>query len=484
MGEITRIGEFGAELPAWTLAEEAFPELQEEARHHAVSFLGGIAIRGEADEVVTPNRTNETSLMAASQMAALGDERARRVVYNNAAADVAERLFKAAHQTKIHMKMVDGHLEQEGRRLTDIHRSTLEHTVLNGEMLRRSNYELQNAILFQRLHQAGVLEGFDAVVFSPSPTAMSIEEKRQYGLFVDTESCSIQYLTASGQDITLETAFVAGKLSPTSPRHDLKAIQKLAEMHGLNLQAVDGTELLRHVILIPKEQAEGVAGVVEWYDDAAGGTFYGQANPRQDYQVYAAQCLERSRDFEGMVQNIVDQLICESHSFKSPLDAIMRLDELSAQFSRERAVHDVSIDVAVFGEQAAMHIQEARFFLERGELDRAESAMEMARKTDQSSSCPLFKSIVNEGGGDDPSGASSNEEVGGKKWGNCPYCQALVYVDPCAKRITCIDCTAMVVDGKIISRGNGGTRKRRAEAEAKRTHEKAVSAGSLALVHA
>jgi hypothetical protein len=98
-------------LPSWSLAADIFPELNAETRQEATRFLGGIAIRGETGEVITQH-SNKASLMAATQLAAFGDKQARQVIYNNAAADVAERLFKAGHQTKITMRVVGGRLEQ------------------------------------------------------------------------------------------------------------------------------------------------------------------------------------------------------------------------------------------------------------------------------------------------------------------------------------------------------------------------------------
>jgi hypothetical protein len=462
----------------WSLASELVPDLEREAQRRTIQFLGGVAIRGEAGEPIAPAESNKSNLMTATQLAAMGDAQARRMIYNNAATDVAERLFKAAHQTKIQMHMVDGHLEQEGRLLTDIHRSTLEHTVLNGEMLRRTKSELKNALLFEQLHQRGILRDYDAVVFSPSSTTMSPAEKKSYGLFVDTESCSIQYLTATGDSVVLETAFVAGKITPESDRHDIAAIRRLAGMHGLELKTTDGTDMLQHVLLIPKAQTKGVADVVEWYDDAAGGTFYGQAVPRQDYHQYAESCLRRSAEFDDMVQEIVAQLISEAHTFTQPMDAILRLDELSGQFSIKRAIHDVSIDEAVFGRQAAQHVRDARFFMEQGDIGRAEDSLAQAQATNESSSCPLFKGET--GNGDPQGSGAQEEEPSEKKWGHCPYCRALVFVDPCAKRIACWDCTALVVNGKIISTGNGGTRKRQQEAVSRReTQEKKLGQRSL-----
>lgn len=442
----------------WELAATAHPEIQEKAWQKTAQLIGGMAIRGTVEGFVPPERSNESSLMAATQQAALGDEASLRVVTRNVGTDVAERLFKAGHQTKVDMEFVDGNLEQDGRPLVDIHRNTLEHTVLNDEMMSKTTFELQGVVLAQLLYRAGILTKYNLLLCSPSSTRMTPEEKRRYGMFVDTDSCSIQLLSTNGSQATLETAFVAGKVAPNAPRHDIKAIQALAAAHGITIDTSDGTEMLQHVMLIPKEQAPGVANVVEWFDDAAGGTFYGQDKPRQDYQAYAESCYERSKDFDGMVQDIVAQLVSESHTFMTPMDAVLRLDELSAAASRKRALHDNSIDVAIFGAKAAEQIQEARFFMERGQIDRAEMAMAKAAALDESGTCPLFKGSSSAGG--EGGGSSSQEEIGGKKWGHCPYCKALVYVDPCAKRISCWDCTALVVNGKIISTGNGGTRGR------------------------
>ncbi len=503
--------------PGMLIAEQAFPELQQAAELDTVHFLGGVALHGvEVETSGGPEKPNTSSLMAATQLAALGDEQARKVVARNVATDIAERLFKAAHQTTVTMRMVNGHLEQDGRLLTDIHRNTLEHTVLIAEMMRRTKYELTNAMLFERLHRAGLLRDYDAIVFSPSSTEMSAAQKKDYGLFADTESCSIQLLMAEGNDVTLQTAFVAGKRSPDSDRHDLGAIQQLAAERGLEVDTSDGSGVLSHVFLVPKTDVANVADIVRWYDDAAGGTFYGLDLPRQDYLAYAQACEERSSDFGGMVESITEQLLAEAHDFRTPLEAILRLDELSEQYSVEHAVRDGSIDAAVFGETAAMHIEEARFFMQQGQYDRAEESLSMAQQTAESSSCPLFKSSdTTTAKGPDGAGGNNEEGAGEKKWGNCPYCKAKVFIDPCAKKISCWDCTATVINGKVISKGNGGTAKRMAEAESRRqqkaqdarmaqehdsefaaeatelfdhetasSHEEAAAAGSLALANA
>jgi len=67
------------------------------------------------------------------------------------------------------------------------------------------------------------------------------------------------------------------------------------------------------------------------------------------------------------------------------------------------------------------------------------------------------------------------EETSTKKMMTCPYCSAKVYDDPCAAILKCWDCAATVVNGRVISQGNGGSKARAAakkEAEAARKVER------------
>jgi len=452
--------------PVWKLAE-SFTRENERAKEETQRLLGSIAIRGEAAATTAETANTEQTLMTAVKLAAQGDTSARTVIKNNVVTDVAERLFKAAHQTQISMQFKNGKLQQEGRLLTNIHKNTLEHTLLNKEMLRRSQHELHNAHMFEQLHASGVLKTHDAVVFSPASTAMSLAEKKKYNFFIDTETCSIQWLSANGDDVTLGSAFVAGKRDPQSERHDIATIHKMAAQGGVELTETDGTELIQHVFLMPKGAFHHVGHVVRWYDQAAGGTFYGQDAPVQDYDAYANVCQQRTEGFDGTVEKIVQQLMSEADAFKTPMEAIMRLDELSERYCVKEAITDLSLDAAVFGKVAAQHIMDARMYLAVGDYDSFNSSLRKAQATADSASCPLAKERAT--GESDANGDTTSEEGDSQeKWMNCPYCSAKVFADPCATKLSCWDCTAMVFNGKVISKGNGGTQKRRAQrAEAK-----------------
>jgi hypothetical protein len=445
--------------PGWKLAE-FFKDENERAKQETRRLLGAIAIRGEA--VASTEVTNtEQTLMTAIKRASCGDASAENVIRNNVATDVAERLFKAAHQTRISMQFKDGKLQQEGRLLTNIHKNTLEHSLLNKEMLRRSQYELHNAHVFEQLHASGVLKTHDAIVFSPSSTAMSLADKKKYNFFIDTETCSIQRLSADGNDVTFESAFVAGKRTPQSQRHDIAAIQKMAAEGGIELTDADGTEIIQHVFLVPKNEFRHVGQVVKWYDQAVGGTFYGQDAPVQDYDAYAKVCEERTKGFDETVEKIVQQLQNEADALKTPIEAIMRLDELSERYCVKEAVADGSLDAAVFGPVAAQHIMDARQRIMLGDLIGADQSLRKAQATADSSSCPLAKERAT--GESDADSNTSNEENSEEQWMNCPFCSAKVFGDPCAVELSCWDCTAKLFHGKVISKGNGGTKQRRAE---------------------
>lgn len=467
MREIIRQPNDDFETPQnWLLVSEALPDVQEEAIRKGLRFLGGVAIRGVAEIIPEKEVGHEATLMTAVQFAALGDSNSKEFIKNNVSTDIAERIFKAGHQTRVHMNFEGGALYQKDRRLLDVHRNTLEHTVLIPEMLQRTTYEMTNVLAFEQLFSRGILETHDAVIFSPASTSMDVEQKRAYGFFLDTETCSIQRLSATGNSAVLETALVAGKRNRDSRRHDMDAINKILMSKGIEAGLEDGTEAIRHIILIPKGEASGVEDIVDWYDDAAGGTFYGQDKPRQDYQAYAEECQQRVDGFTDMVDAITNQLIEEAHTFKTPLEAILRLDKLSEQYCVRRSIEDKTIDIAVFGEKAALDIEETRFFMEIGDYARAERALENALKNSDSSSCPLFKGTSGEGpsgGGDDRSESSDASE---EKWMTCPFCSAKVFGDPCAKELTCADCVALVYEGKVLSKGNGGSAKRYADRKA------------------
>lgn len=454
-------GQLGLATEQWHRVDRVLPLLDAEARFRAAELTGSLIMKTEIDVHPVNEKPNPTTLLADTQIAALGDALARQRIRTNVTTDMSERMFKVEDQSRVMMRFVNGELEQNGRKLKDVHRNTIENTYLNPVMRGYASAELRNAHLFELLHSANIFDTHSAVVFSCATTDRKTQ--RDYGFFEDTLSCSVQLLQAQGNQAQLQTALVAGKQSSEADRHDVATIIAMAEDKGLDLEVVQADDMVQFMILIPNEEVtNGVTDVVAMFDGAAREVtgeemFYGQAKPRQDYIAHAEMCHKRHQEFEPMVEAITNQLIREAAGFKTPLEAITRLDELSEQYSVRQAIYGhVEIDAKVFGAQSAAYIQQARELMERGDVDQAETAVNKAIATADSSSCPFLKSKKNKTDLD-----SDDSEVGEKKWMNCPFCKARVYGDPCAKSLKCTDCHAHVMEGEVVNEGDGGSAKRR-----------------------
>ena len=432
----------------WLTVEQHLPEIQQEAKKRTAELLGGIALRDVSVNFVTESieqdNSNPTTLMALTHAAALGDTEAIKSVDNNVATDVAERLFKAGHQTEIFFdyNQATGSLEQNGIALNNISLNTLNHSYFEGVMKQRTESELHNTSVFEELAKTGILEEYNAVVFSHTPEDESVKD--EYGFFKDTDTLSIQVLSQITQDkYSLESAFVAGKTTPDGERFDLENVSSVLASHNIEIDKINPERLLQYVVLIPKEDMQlGVASIVEEYDNVSG-TFYGQAVERKDYEKYAQECSER--DFSEITEKITNQLIAEAHTFKRPMDAVIRLDELSGKYGVKYAVENDDVNEAVFGETAAPLIQTARLHYAQGNVDAANNYTMMAQENEDSSSCPFKKamnSIEGIDGLDNTEQGNNDSEASGERKMTCPFCKEETKGDPCADSITCTKCSA------------------------------------------
>ena len=155
----------------------------EAAKERREILLGSFVVKGEV--VTEAAHTQPLTLFEAAQQACTGDTQALRIVEQNVATDVAERLYKAGHQTFINLEIKNGHILQNGVALSQVHKNTLEHMPLNPVMRQRTEQEMQNAYLFEELNTAGVLEEYDVVVFSHTPT--DAKTRKDYNFFTDTD---------------------------------------------------------------------------------------------------------------------------------------------------------------------------------------------------------------------------------------------------------------------------------------------------------
>jgi rubrerythrin len=392
----------GAET--WQRADIAYPELVREANEQTSRFLGHVAIDHLVQVEPVSNKVNATTLLAAAQLGRLGDKKSQEVVFMSAVTDLPERLLKSKNETVVRMQIIDGHLVQNGRKNAEVFGNVFLHTQLNDVMFDMSKSQLDNAYLFDALIERGVLDYYDALVVNCAPT--DIDTKQKYGFF-DNDAVSMQLLKKDGDEAELQTAFVAGKVAPDATRNDLKAIKIMAQNKGLDMQDVSEEEMVRFVFLVPK--GSEVTTFVEQFDNANGGTFYGEAEPRQDYEAFSKMC--RSRDFSAIAWGIANQLMDESINFKEPMDALRRLNKLSGKAAVLYSMDNFDIDARIFGAEAAEYVQLARHALDIGDLNGFEEMLRMALVTERSNSCPF----LDVSGGFDSMGALNFE---------CPSCKA------------------------------------------------------------
>lgn len=452
------------ETEQWLLAKEAFPHLEQLAEEKKVAFLGSLALNCAVEQDMIPEAYNPATLLAAVQEAYYGDEESLRMIRTNVATDVAERMFDAGHQTEVKLRARDGYFMQHGRALIHIHGHTILYTPLNSEMMGRTTDELGNVFFGQEFHAAGGFKTHDLLLFSRTTT--NEQTKKDFNFKANTDTVSAQLLSADGDDITLQTALLAGKTAPNAKRHDLDGILYVARKNGIELQVDESDDCIRYLMAVPKGQLpNGISDVAQQYDEPFN-TFYGQAEPQQDYQRYAEECRRRNENFDDIVDAITEQLIREAPAFDDPFEVIKRLDELSERFCVKKAVADPTLSAAVFGMEAAAYIEEARRLNAAGDEEGAKQAIINAQNTAQSSACPIFRGDGENRNGN--SGDSDKKEESKSKWMNCPNCKAKVYDDPCAKVLCCYDCKAMVAFGHTVSKGNGGHRAREKEREQRR----------------
>jgi len=268
------------------------------------------------------------------------------------------------------------------------------------------------------------------VVLSRAADNMTLEQAAQAGFFTDTMSLAAQATTAEGQGLTTESAFVAGKAQATAARHDAAMVARLGQRLGVDLAGLTAAQLIDTPLLIPKRcMSNGVIDLARWLDEAAGGTFFGQAVPVQDYREFRAHCQRREAELEPTVRDIVGELITRAPAIRTPLEATEWLGKLSGAYLLKRAVFDQQIDGLVFGLESAAYLEAARYQAVQGNVGQAERFLQRAQAADTSNSCPGAGKQL---GDADPLDALPTDKADQKKTGEdgdcdfiskqCPLC--------------------------------------------------------------
>lgn len=365
-------------------------EVDAELRYRAAEFIGQVAssatIEQESREALPT-----MSLLEALKLAREGDMEARRLVEMNVRTDVIERTIKAGHVGKKVRQTVNGHgqVVQHGQTAEEIQANSLRYAAGSWQMRQRIEAETRNMFRIEALHRQGLLHDHVFVVISRAADDMTLEQSERAGFFTRTMSCAIQVTTAEGRELTTEPAFVAGRARPDAERHDAVTIARMGERLDINLAAKTAAQLIDTPLLIPKwMMPNGAVDVVRWFDEAAGGTFFGEAKPRQNYAAFLRQCQRREAELEPTVQAIVHELIAAATGLRTPVEATDRLGKLSGAYLLERAVVDERIDGLVFGVESAAYLEAARRAAALGDLQQANAFLVRAVRADTSSSCP------------------------------------------------------------------------------------------------
>jgi len=385
---------------------------EHEVQLRSAQFIGSVVLDTEVSrEHIEVPRGH--SLLDAIKEAAEGDEEARAMVRLNVATDVVERTIKSGHVISVELEVDDqGEILQYGQTATDIQKNSLLFGSQHPEMIKRTNAEARNKFRIGEAYQQGLLEDFNAVVFSRASTNMTEAEMQAAGFFTDTMSCAIQVTSLNDGKLNLESAFVAGKKIPDEPRHDAETIAKVGDKIGVNLDDMDDVELIDMLLLVPKSMMpNGVIDIVKLYDDSAGGTFFGEDKPRQDYISYRQQCEERELSYAARIDSITEQLIEHASELNTPQEACRLLNKLSAGEMIEQSVIDTRIDPSVFGAESAHRIEHARHYLEMGEITNAQAVIAEAKRLDTSSSCPggVNDGLTKGSDGEDNNSSSDSE---------------------------------------------------------------------------
>lgn len=398
------------------------------ARSRATQLIGRAAVGGAA-EIEYTRQTDETSLMEAIHRAREGDPIARRMVEANVRSDAIERTIKAGHVMKKVKLEVNGRGQvlQYGQTAESIQINSLRYASQAPQIRERTEPEVRNMYRIEELRRRGVLKDYVFVVFSRAADTMSIDAMRAEGFFTDTMSMAIQATTEENDgSLTTEPAFVAGKRDRDGARHDAESLARLGDNIGMDYRGKSAAQVIDMPALVHKKyMPNGVIDVVAWLDAAAGGTFFGQGVPQQDYLQYLTQCAQREAELESTVQVIADQLIREAESITTHVGATSRLSKLSEEKLLHRALTDEKIDGLVFGEPAAFYLAGARYYLEAGDTDKANELFELALETASSSSCPGVgkESGISGSSEDSESGEQRNDSDCIYTSKECPMCK-------------------------------------------------------------
>lgn len=356
---------------------------ESEQRFH--KLLGSVALQGSAEQ--QHDAPEKMTILEAIHAAREGSREAESMVDINVATAVTEACFKYDHITKIAMHMSDGgKLVQFGQTMQEMHFNSLAYRQNRHHKLQDvTKTEALNGHCIEDAAQTGLLKDYYFIVDSLVPQDVPEKDLQDEGYFLNTLTFVTQATTQENEAVATESVFSKGTAARESAsfasrmaaRFDLEAVSRVRQRLGLPPIASTDEALrgiLVHKSLLPNgaidykrmidEEAHAVAGVSLKTD-----TYYEQLAPRSK---------EREQSLEGTKQMVKEALLARANSFRTPMDVVQSIWDLTREFTVVAAVDNRNIDARIFGEHAARQIEESRHYMSIGDPIAAQLALREA----------------------------------------------------------------------------------------------------------
>jgi hypothetical protein len=373
-------------------------ERDQASREKFATFLGGIAVGGQAAvESLKSDHPPMTLMEAARRAARSGDADGLNLVTASATTKFHEAIYKAGHISppSVSKFTEDGGLMQHGQTHLEVYANTLRFANFSGAVTGMAKTEALNYFRITDMRASDELEDTWVFVASAVPDTITKEQADDDGFFTDSMSLSMQLTTAEGDECLTYSAFVAGAFGAEAPRHDIEALRRLYAGWGIkDAYSLGAAELLATPVAIPKALLpNGIVDIVAMYDREVAvvtgrESFFGQDKPPEDYLEYAEACKERHQRLQETIESAVSHMLQAAESFETPVDATGYLSALAKKFAPQQAVIDRTIDPAAFGPEAAYHVNRARQEIDMGNYHQAQEHLERAQETAIITGCP------------------------------------------------------------------------------------------------
>lgn len=306
--------------------------------------------------------------------------------------DLIERSIKSGHiSAKITADIVDGEIVQYGQSYQDIYSNSLKYCSTDSPLFELTKAETKNYLRIKTLLEDNILDDYYFVVVSRPIDDLSDKQLDSLGYFVDTMTVSLQVTKVEGNQIITQSAFVAGRDSPDSPRRDKKTVEDMASSLGLDYEGLSAEEVIDRPFLIHKNIIPGgLIDIVKIYDQQLESSFYGKKtdNHKKDYFIHQQDCANREKQLEPLVDKVFKSLV-EDHNIKDEVSATKILGMKSQEFLVAASIADKEIDLNIFGWQAATYLESARLASINNDYEATNRLLLSAQKTARTYVCPI-----------------------------------------------------------------------------------------------